>query len=83
MNLKYLMRKWRTGSVEPPWTWKDEIEKLWCTEPDYMAELVQSIMTYGVREPILLGDDGRVWDGHHRVVAAYHIGRERVPLEYV
>lgn len=36
-----------------------------------------------IKEPILLGDDGRVWDGHHRVCAAMYIGESSVPVEWI
>lgn len=34
-----------------------------------------------VEQPICLGVDGRVWDGHHRVVAAIRLGFDRLPVE--
>ena len=30
---------------------------------------------------VCLGDDGFVWDGHHRIIAAKHLGIPVVPLE--
>lgn len=30
---------------------------------------------------IVLGNDGRVWDGHHRIVAARRLGFTHVPVE--
>lgn len=30
----------------------------------------------------LLGDDGRVWDGHHRIVAARSLGWRWLPVEF-
>jgi ParB-like chromosome segregation protein Spo0J len=42
-----------------------------------------SIEKTGIREPILLGNDGRVWDGHHRITAAHQLGIEEVPIKHV
>jgi ParB-like chromosome segregation protein Spo0J len=45
-----------------------------------MASLVADISANGVREPILLGDDGRVWDGHHRICAAIELNLTELPV---
>lgn len=34
-----------------------------------------------VDQPVLLGNDGRVWDGHHRIVAARRLGFTHIPTE--
>jgi hypothetical protein len=34
-----------------------------------------------VEQGVYLGPDGRVWDGHHRIVAARRLGFADVPLE--
>src|SRR5690606_22968569 len=44
--------------------------------------LLTRIREEGIREPILLGTDGRVWDGHHRITVAMHLGLESVPVEF-
>lgn len=48
-----------------------------------LDELATSIQAEGIREPVLLGNDGRVWDGHHRIVVAMRLGIESVPVEVV
>ena len=34
-----------------------------------------------ITQPVCLGPDGRVWDGHHRIVAAKRLGFADVPVE--
>lgn len=34
-----------------------------------------------VEQPVCLGPDGRVWDGHHRIVAARRLGFYTIPIE--
>lgn len=51
-------------------TWTEELKGLWL----YDFHSTQLLMTYvadqGVREPIIIGPDGRLWDGHHRLACA-------------
>jgi hypothetical protein len=35
-----------------------------------------------VEQGTLIGDDGRLWDGHHRLYAAYWMGYTHVPVKY-
>jgi hypothetical protein len=68
--------------------YRDGDERGWDAEMDYLrAEhavelyaLVPSIQRKGVLEPILLGNDGRVWDGHHRLCVALDLGITHVPV---
>lgn len=69
----------RPGSRD--WTWADEAADLIERDGPALDELIRSVATEGVREPVLLGDDGRVWDGHHRIIAALIVGTP-VPVEY-
>jgi hypothetical protein len=57
--------------------WDEEFE--WIGTCHYPRKLIADIAVNGIREPILLGDDGRVWDGHHRLYAAMVLGLEEVP----
>lgn len=66
---------WRPGSGE--WGWWAEERDLEAREPEVMARWrrrVRRFGLWGIDEPILLGDDRRVWDGHHRLVAASQVG---------
>lgn len=62
--------------------WETEFADLWNREPESMAELLADIAANGIREPILLGDDWRVWDGHHRLAIAHHLDLADVPIAY-
>ncbi len=61
--------------------WPEEFKWLWTNQPDYMSELVQDIAVRGIRTPVLLGPDGSIWDGHHRIAAAVALGLEEIPAE--
>ena len=91
LPLADLMARWRPGSADATgWTWADEADDLLsrracaCCEKtgDYQTGLETQIRRNGIWPPILLGDDGRVWDGHHRIVAAWRLGIVEVPVEY-
>lgn len=47
-------------------------------DDDRTDELLVSISNEG-----LLGNDGRVWDGHHRIVIAWWLGYEAIPVDIV
>lgn len=79
MNLKRLMKNYRPGSYDPPWGWRDEASDLL---PRLESALIKDIAKNGILTPVLLGDDGRVWDGHHRIVIALSLGLSSVPVEF-
>lgn len=62
--------------------WDVEFALLRSQWPDYISILTASIRFYGIREPILLGPDRRVWDGHHRLCVADGIGLTEVPVAF-
>lgn len=67
--LKDFLLRINPGSQGPDWTWYDEAYYLWATDRLPIERLMDSIQKEGQKEPVLVGDDGRLWDGHHRVVA--------------
>ncbi|WP_323986217.1 ParB N-terminal domain-containing protein [Microbacterium plantarum] len=77
ISLDLLLRSYRDGD-EHGW----ETEFAWLEEhhPQKIAELMDDIHAVGIQEPILLGSDGRIWDGHHRIYAAHRLGLKRVPV---
>ena len=80
MDARKLMEEWDVGSGD--WSWLDEITDIIEREGDQSFwRFVETIRAEGVREPVLLGDDGRVWDGHHRIIAALYAEVD-VPVEY-
>ena len=81
--LAWLVTHWRPGSRGDDWTWAEEYVEL--TERPATFEIERRVLAEGIGfmdhiAPILLGDDGRIWDGHHRIVLAmkYGIGWVRV-----
>jgi hypothetical protein len=81
MPLDELLARWRPGSYEQPWTWDDEDEDIW-THPHTPA-LAAHIAAEGIQEPVLLGRDGRVWDGHHRICVARRLGLDDIPVRFI
>lgn len=73
------MASWRPGSYEPPWSWNDEIDDL--VQRDEIVPLLADVKEHGFQEPVLLGNDGRVWDGHHRIIVGNLLQR-LIPVEY-
>lgn len=76
-DAQWIIDNYRTGSYEEPWTWEDEERDLECR-----SELT---IPFGERpedaEPVTLGDDGRVWNGHHRILMARKTGT-LVPIDW-
>ena len=95
MKLVDLLAQYRPGSFGADWTWDDEYAYLngevlndgtddsgWAKlRKDYQENLVRDIRVNGIAEPVCLGNDGRVWDGHHRVCAAIQLDIDEVPVE--
>lgn len=79
MDLDDLMAGWRVGSGD--WGWAREFKAIRTTNRGRLDMLATSIQEAGMHTPILLGSDGRVWDGHHRVCAALMLGMKTVPVE--
>lgn len=77
MNARDLVARWRPGSGD--WDWPHEAVDVINANPAGFADLLADIHTNGITTPVLLGDDGRVWDGHHRVLAALLVG---VPVPF-
>lgn len=82
LKLKKLLSSYRPGSGDDNWTWGDEAGDLLNREPDYMKQLKDDICKDGIKEPILLGTDKRIWDGHHRIVVAILLDLDDVPVTH-
>lgn len=78
VRFDHLIGVYAVGSGD--WSWRDEYEKL--IDRPVTQQLIESIRSEGIREPVLLGKDGRVWDGHHRIIVAMHLGLDTVPVEF-
>lgn len=91
MLLSDVMNGWRPGSprVDVVPTTNGERAEQWETEFRELSQrirfwqVLESVRSEGMRRPVLLGNDGRVWDGHHRILAAAVLGRVSIPVDLV
>lgn len=60
--------------------WDEEFAFLRTVRATHIAKLTADIAVNGIRLPILLGDDQRVWDGHHRLCVASALEIQVVPV---
>jgi hypothetical protein len=51
-------------------TWTQELHDLWTSDRYDTLVLLQHVASEGISEPIIIGSDGRLWDGHHRLAVA-------------
>lgn len=81
--LQRVLTEVRCGSQD--WTWDEEWADLDRRHVDtgYLAKLEQQIGENGITMPVLIGSDGRLWDGHHRLRIAVRLGIGYVPVEIV
>lgn len=79
--LKRVLAEVQCGSRD--WTWEEEWADLdrRHAETGYLAKLEQQIRENGITMPVLIGSDGRLWDGHHRLRIAVRLGIDYVPVE--
>lgn len=87
-----VLESWRPGSSDATgWDWDAEeadIRSRECVccgvDGHYQAQLEAYMANRGLPRgnPPLLGDDGRVWDGHHRIVAARKLGWPRIAVAF-
>lgn len=71
LPLVYILNHWRPGRRKErddgtPWMWNDEYTHMIDVEPFVPLDELHKY------QPILLGNDGYVIDGHHRICAAIH-----------
>lgn len=87
--LAELLAKYTPGSsTHKDWSWDDEEAEILgrtcicCGQPGhYQQQLESHLSEHGLTQGVCLGDDGRVWDGHHRIVAARRLGIDVIPVE--
>jgi len=80
VNLKHLMETYTPGDE---WSWEEEFSVLEEIDHNKLRDLESSVVAVGILNPILLGADGRIWDGHHRIYVAHKLGIGEVPVEKV
>lgn len=75
MPLDDLLANWRDGEEHGWQTEFDDVKTRFTAEFD---EIANSIQEHGQKEPVLLGNDGRVWDGHKRLTVLHTLGIDTV-----
>lgn len=63
-------------------TWAEEFRWIIDFDNNHTGALLADIEKDGIKLPILLGDDGRVWNGHHRLLVARILGMTEVPVTH-
>lgn len=65
-------------------TWEEEWEDIRSSStPEVWDKLMADLDEHGIREPILLGNDGRIRDGSHRLWWAMTHDHDIVPVEVI
>lgn len=85
LPLTIILNRWLPGRRQ---TWDDEehdIRSRECAccgqDGHYQQRLEAHIAAHGIPGGVCLGDNGRVWDGHHRIIAARRLRIAEVPVE--
>lgn len=77
-----LINQWRPGSSvgNDEWSWADETLALLQRSPARVTQWIATTPSAQDPHPISLGNDGRVWDGHHRIIASLLAARTVLPV---
>lgn len=80
MTAECVMRQVGPGSGL---SWQEELCHLWTEGLHDTFTLLSHVAVDGkINEPIIIGPDGRLWDGHHRLACALALNME-VPARVV
>lgn len=79
LPLDAVLAGWASGDLTP---WGDEFRHLDETHGDWLDVLASEVRRDGITTPVHLGDDGRVWDGHHRLRVASLFALKTVPVHF-
>lgn len=80
MDLAHLLNVYQDGDENG---WDAEFAFLQAEHSIRIGQLYADVAVRGIREPIQLGPDGRVWDGHHRLCVAALLKLDTVPVEFI
>lgn len=71
MTAEYLMEIARDGDEHG---WPTELRLLWTDMRDDTLAVMDRVLGEGFLQPVEIGPDGRVWNGHHRIAVAAALG---------
>ena len=71
MTAEYLMESVRDGDEIG---WPATLRRIWTDDRERTLRLLDWVLSTGFLQPVLIGTDGRLWDGHHRVAVAAALG---------
>lgn len=86
MEVSQIITFWKPGSKDENWTWADEYAELIPQPRTAQLAAKQNFPGHNAEMdpyPILLGSDGRVWDGHHRICIAIFSGTHTLPVRII
>ena len=94
MKMSHLLDNWRPGSGDWNWFWEQlDLRARVCVcgaQGHYQKQIKSRMDEYGAwwmtldeLEWPILGSDGRVWEGHHRIVGAIELGWKAIPVMVV
>lgn len=82
VTLGYILANYTDGDGS---TWEEEFSWLENNHAWQLLRLARFSQKFGLPSPsderITLGDDGRVWDGHHRLYVASILGLDTVEVD--
>ena len=78
LPVDYILDNFTPGDEDR--TWDTEFKAILNFNPPHVGKLWTDIEENGMRVPVLLGDDGRVWNGHHRLLIARLLDMQEVPV---
>lgn len=80
LTVDYILDNFTPG--EETNTWAEEFRWIIDFDNNHTGALLIDIEKHGIKVPVLLGTDGRVWNGHHRLLVARVLGMDEVPVTH-
>jgi len=77
----FIVSTWKPRARHAMWSWADEILDL-RSRGELHLLAAEILRDGGIKEPVLLGGDGRVWDGQRRILCAYTKGIRVIPCVF-
>ena len=70
-----------TEPGDQDWSWRSQFK--WLEEHHHakLLALLEDIWLEGQKVPVLVGDDFRVWDGHHRIYCLVDLGYDTIKVK--